>query len=428
MSLKKTKNDLAWEKLFLKKNILSVIKSEGNFRISATEINEFREARLMTKFDHKANLPEIFRENKLSILPVTRGDYVIAPMEIYKDIEFDENEPINFVVLPQYLQSLNTNHITSEAAAISCAYASGMLEDFLGAELLPTVTGRMSSDSFSFKVDCSLNDSKIDIDVSNSQIEIDGGFESLDSLCLVEAKNSISTDFLIRQLYYPYRLWKRKINKSIRPIFMIYTNGIFHLYEYKFENENEINSITLLRKRLYSLEKQEITIDELLELSHTTTQIREPKIPFPQADSFERIINLCELLNDKPLTKDEITTTYDFDPRQTDYYTNAGRYLGLIKDSNRDDIGCRLTTEGKNILELKFKEKQLMFAELILKHTVFAEVLLLYFHKAEEPTREEVVEIMKEAGLYKINSDSTYSRRASTILSWVRWILELVQN
>ena len=35
----------------------------------------------------------------------------------------------------------------------------------------------------------------------------------------------------------------------------------------------------------------------------------------------------CELLNESELTKDEITSNYDFDPRQTNYYTDAGRYL-----------------------------------------------------------------------------------------------------
>jgi len=61
-----------------------------------------------------------------------------------------------------------------------------------------------------------------------------------------------------------------------------------------------------------------------------TQIVREPEIPFPQADSFRRIINLCELLNKSYLTKNEITANYYFDPRQSNYYTDAGRYLGLI--------------------------------------------------------------------------------------------------
>ena len=72
------KNDAAWEKLFDKYNILTEIARNGQFVISAKQIGEFREARLMTKFDHKINLPKIFQLNNLSILPITRGDYIIS--------------------------------------------------------------------------------------------------------------------------------------------------------------------------------------------------------------------------------------------------------------------------------------------------------------------------------------------------------------
>jgi hypothetical protein len=43
------------------------------FEITAIQINEFREAGLMTKFDHSINLPKIFSDNGLAILPITRG-------------------------------------------------------------------------------------------------------------------------------------------------------------------------------------------------------------------------------------------------------------------------------------------------------------------------------------------------------------------
>jgi len=68
-----TKNDLAWEALFNKYRIIEHIEKKDYFEISATQINEFREARLMTKFDHKINLPRIFSHYGLSILPITRG-------------------------------------------------------------------------------------------------------------------------------------------------------------------------------------------------------------------------------------------------------------------------------------------------------------------------------------------------------------------
>ncbi|EGP5438708.1 transcriptional regulator, partial [Enterococcus faecium] len=50
--MKKGKNDEAWEKLFDKYDILNEIDRNEIFSIRSKQINEFREARLMTKFDH----------------------------------------------------------------------------------------------------------------------------------------------------------------------------------------------------------------------------------------------------------------------------------------------------------------------------------------------------------------------------------------
>lgn len=71
-------NDTAWEILFARHNILEEIAKAGMFRITADQIKVEREPRLMTKFDHRVNLPSIFKDNDLAILPVTRGDYIIS--------------------------------------------------------------------------------------------------------------------------------------------------------------------------------------------------------------------------------------------------------------------------------------------------------------------------------------------------------------
>ncbi len=68
-----TKTDRNWKKLFEKYNIPEKINKAGHYIITSAEINEFREARLMTKFDHRKNLPLLFQKYNLSILPITRG-------------------------------------------------------------------------------------------------------------------------------------------------------------------------------------------------------------------------------------------------------------------------------------------------------------------------------------------------------------------
>ncbi|WP_413172904.1 type II restriction enzyme [Anabaena azotica] len=68
----KNKNDIAWEALFEKYSILENIYEIGYFEIESNSINEFRESRLMAKFDHYDTLPTIFKQHKLSILPISR--------------------------------------------------------------------------------------------------------------------------------------------------------------------------------------------------------------------------------------------------------------------------------------------------------------------------------------------------------------------
>ena len=153
--MSKSKNDIAWKLIFEKHKILERILKEGHLEISATKINEFREARLMTKFDHKSQLPKLFADNNLSILPTSRGGYVIGTFETFCDFNTDDIE-VSPTEFPTFLESLDYRDITSEATAINCAFVSKILHNFTGEEnLLPTVSGRMSSSSFSFGINSS---------------------------------------------------------------------------------------------------------------------------------------------------------------------------------------------------------------------------------------------------------------------------------
>lgn len=425
--MNKTKNDIAWEKIFEKYCILDKLAKNERVSISSMEINQFREARLMTKFDHRSQLPKLFVDNKLSILPTSRGTYEIGTFETFCDFDKEDVE-ITSIDFPTFLESIDYKDITSESIAINCAFVSQILHDFTGEEnLLPTVCGRMGSSSFDFKITSGENTFKINVE--NSQIEIDGGYEGDNSLNLIEAKNYISDDFLIRQLYYPYRLWSNKITKRVRPIFLTYSNGIFHLREYEFTTPELYNSIRLLQHKKYAVQEGTINIENIQNILDNTQVIEEPELPFPQADNFERVINLCELLKQRGfISKDNITHNYDFDHRQTDYYSNAAKYLGLIKVVRENQqIGCTLTQNGFRIFNLPIVDRQLEFVKLILVHAAFRNTLKLYFDNGNVPTKDEVVEIMKNARLHNIDSDQTYKRRASTIISWINWILGLIE-
>ena len=420
-------NDTAWENLFDKYHILSEIERDGQFIISANQIKEFREPRLMTKFDHKVNLPAIFAANNLSILPITRGDYIISSFSAYK--EFDEpSTDVQKISIPAHIQSLMPQFLVSEAIALNCANACGILNDFLeDDELVPTVSGRMSSGGFRFNIDTAFGTKCIT--VNNSQIEIDAAYEGIHYLSLFEAKRDLSDDFLIRQLYYPFRVWSGRVTKTVKPVFLIFSNGVFNLYQYQFDNPQNYNSLHLVKQKNYVI-ATEIGLADIDNLLRTVPLVNEPDISFPQADRMSRIVNLIELLNEKPMSKQDITSEYAFDERQTNYYTDAGRYLGLI-DKSRDSDGIilfQLSALGRRVMELEYKERQLAIVSQILAHKVFNETLRLHLECGEMPDKHTIVQIMKRSNLYHIEAESTYLRRSSTVIGWINWILGLIEE
>lgn len=401
----------------------------------------------MTKFDFHSQLPTIFKKENLSILPITRGDYIISDIKTFETLPNNNDTPLVDKIIPNNIESLDFSSITSEAIAINCAYVSDILSDFAeDGDLFPTVNSRMKSDNFSFNIERSQKGKQsLNVDVNNAQIEIDGGFEGETSLILLEAKNKVCADFIVRQLYYPYRKWQNKIRKTVRPVFFEYSNGVFHLREYKFEDLYNYNSLQLLRQRKYRLRDAEIHINTqtLQDLLHTTELISEPEfVPFPQADSFERIINLCEVLYDSEdefFTKEMLnynmnfTGRDSFTSRQVDYYTNAAIYLGLIRKNGtgrrEDPDWFELTDKGKMALNTKsINERQIKYIQAIISHQAFARVLRLYLEEAETPSIDEIIEIMKDSQLRNMNTEKMFRRRASTVKSWIEWIIRTMDE
>jgi hypothetical protein len=281
----------------------------------------------------------------------------------------------------------------------------------------------MSTKEFDFKVRNSLNQNIYhNISVSGSQCEIDAGFESSDYLLILEAKNYKVKDFLVRQLYYPYRLWKNKTQKEVIPILMTYQNSEFSFFIFTFEDEYNYNSIRLLEQKNYIIRPEDISREDISEIFYNIQPQQESKeISFPQADNFSRILELLSLLKDNVLSREDIRDNYEFDMRQVSYYTDAARYLGLVnKDTNSRTIYFNLTFEGDCILEHGYKQKILSLIQKILEHQVFYEVFELTLNRGCIPDKEDVCKIMS---LYLDLSQETIARRSRTVSSWIRWIL-----
>lgn len=402
-----------WEEIFDKYKVLKIIENEGVFFISADQIKEFKEPRLMTKFDHSKSRPEIFRANNLSILPVDNGQYVIGSFELYKKLLKTDLEPIKKSI-PDFIESIDPENIYSESNALNVAMLSGMLDDLIGEDLYETITGRMRSSAFDFNVNC--GDKKRIINVEKPQIEVDGGYESTTKLVMIEAKNNEPDDFIIRQLYYPYRFWKMKITKEIVPIFFTYKNGIYTFYVYRFEEENDYNSIKLVKKISYVLDyaqKLKISLKDIPIIKENQD------IPFPQADTFNRVKELIQLVQDNYKTSYQIAEFYGLTPRQGNYYLAAARYLDLIEGYKEYTV----STFGESLANLDFKRKNLELARKILCHQPFYLVMEYYVKYGGFPTQEGIIDFMRDSKVNINNNLTVLKRRASTIKGWIQWII-----
>ena len=87
-----------------------------------------------------------------------------------------------------------------------------------------------------------------------------------------------------------------------------------------------------------------------------------------------------------------------------------------------------LSKKGEQLLQLEYKQRQLAIIQSIIQHRVFSETLKLCLRSGEIPNTKDIVKIMKSSNLYKVEADKTYERRASTITSWLNWILSTIDE
>lgn len=408
--VKKSVSDY-WDDIFIELNVLNHVKKNGYFKISANQIKRYKEPRLMTKFDHSKYRPKIFKDYQLSILPIDNGQYIIGPFELYKKLDAKAVEP-KVMQLLDFYESIDVKNIYSETNALNVAEISGMITDIAKEDVKQTIAGRMRANQFGFKVN-SLEE-PFNINVKKPQIEIDGGYESSSKIIVIEAKNSEPDDFIIRQLYYPYRFWKMKVNKEVVPVFFTYKNGIYTFYIYEFCELENYNSIRLKDKLSYTIR---FSNNHKLSLA-SIKPVKECNIvPFPQADAFNRVIDLILLLLEVPRESAEITNLFSFSKRQTNYYVAAARYLGLIKKGHP----YKLTNTGIELAKLNLVERNRRLISIILNHQVFYEAFNLYLSNGALPQKKELAELLVVHT--KIDLNATAFRRASTIRGWLTWII-----
>lgn len=411
-----TSTEKGWKKIFEELNISEALEASSVFFLSAEQIKNIsgREPRLMAKFDTRESRPETLRKANCTILPIRNGEYALVSKDGYCDITQIQAVPTYHQRHQATLQTLPLE-CASESQVIDSAVASGVLKTILEeTSLALTVRGRLRSPSFSFFFDSA---ESLELKVDGVQIEIDAGFEG-NRVYIIEAKMGTRADFITRQLYYPWRMWKeRGVTKEIVPLFLTFSNKVFSLTEYRFSEETIYSSLELVKQHSF-------TFAEKLELPRLADlwQRIKPKsecgdIPFPQANDLRKVIDIIDAVGNGLGSNTEIANFYGFVGRQSAYYGSAARYLGFLSAA---DASFLLTGFGKLFRQSGPDRRILMIGTAILEKPVFYEAVRQTLLLGHVPVAEELAEIIAR---YRPElNDTTPRRRASTLRNWIIWL------
>ncbi len=392
----------AWERIPL----------EGDyFTISATEVKELtgQEPRLMMKWDHSAKLPPVLGHSGRFILPLKNGHYAIVRGSGYHRPE-PCPEPVDFP--QQHSFRLETSESgLSEMQHLDLAFNSGMFSEFTGENVLyPTLRGRKYSPAFAFSV------GEHRLEVESVQIEIDQGYEGPNCIIVVEAKIGECDDFHLRQLYYPYRSWKERSAKTVRPVFFTYepSSGVYRFREYTFDPPEVYGPPRLIRAAAYRLVPA-------LPRPRKVVPLRRI-VPIPQADKLDRIAEIPILVQLGYNTARGLADRLEFDKRQGDYYLNAACSVGLL-----DKDPYRLTDLGQAYLANPDLREEILVRAVLGVPLIGELMVSLLTSPSGRLSKAEVLSQLQRSSLASLE-ESTARRRVQTLWSWLAWVAQRGAN
>jgi len=376
--------------------------------VSASDVKRIshEEPRLMASMDSKERLPAIFLQRGLFVLPVSSNRYAIVRGKGYEELD-DVGEPRKFESrLPFDLTALAYG--TGETGRILHAFHAGVLNDFSAVpEMYQVVGGKSRTTRFEFRIDGSGP-----LSVEGAGMEVDMGFEGRDSVLLFEGKAHRRTNFLIRQLYFPYRSFRDFQSKDVRAFFLVADAGLFSLWEYRWEDPMDYESITLCKAASYQLVPEEPPIEafEAIEPDSNLDIV-------PQADDFEKVAEFPLLVSTGVTSPEAWMKHYGIAYRQANYYKEAAEAMGLVCSDSGPFV---LTEEGRRYVSMEPKARGDFLAGRILRIPVMNRVFRRVQQSGSNGVGKEEIARLIETTSHL--TGSTPPRRASTVLSFFRWM------
>jgi len=394
----------SWENIFEAYNILEGIAKDGYVTISADAIKavDGKEPRNLTKIDFREKLPHIMQEHGLSILAIKNGLYKIAKNDPFLSVKEEITTDIRELDAPKGIVTIDPFTIKSESGALDIAAVSGMLKEVFKEETELTVRGRLRG-SLDFYIGTT------PYNIEGVQIEVDGGYEGVNALHLIEAKIGYSSNINIRQLLYPHLYWQKELHgkKEVKSYLFYLQGDLFRFIPYIYDGS--IGYLDQKEEKVFRFKEEQRAFD-LYTIDIDPNRVDRSK-PFPQADRFEMIHTMMLLIAQQhTLTKEELSENFDIVDRQIDYYVNVLKWLRVVDELKGV---LRLTTQGETIVNLPFKSRVEALARIVFSEPICNALL---HNKSVDPYFFD---------LYNVHSQSTIDRRVRTVRSWIQYFKEI---
>ncbi|MEW6095539.1 MAG: hypothetical protein AB1567_03295 [bacterium] len=215
-----------------------------------------------TKINSSDKLPDVLKEEDYFIVHIGKGKHKFVK-GIKKGFHAFEKIAKDKIFDWKYRKSILNEFDTSESNILSVANNQRIIHDFLYEDIVdsPKVYNARRT-----KINISYCLGKEKIKAYNVQMEIDFTMELQGIITVFEAKNGFPQDFAIYQLFHPfkyYSLLKKEKRLEVEMITCCYIlrkrdkrDSVIRLYNYTFDDEDEMNSIKLLKNAQYNLIKR----------------------------------------------------------------------------------------------------------------------------------------------------------------------------
>ena len=247
-SKKRDSIDILFNTLYKKHQEQKVLLFSNTALKTITQDTKFMNQFDAVKFDSSEKLPGTLKEKGYFIVHLGKGNHAFV-----KGNGYHKFESISDIRKIDNKGGLIDKVGQSEAGAISFIYNSGIIQNFLGEKNVQVHTARRSKVSFEFKVNGSV------LFADKQQIELDGIFETPGGVIIpVEAKNVEYGDFEIRQIFSMKKYFDVLIKKGslpntvkVRLLFLVRLRdrkqNSCKIYEYKFTDDEDLNSIKFVQ-------------------------------------------------------------------------------------------------------------------------------------------------------------------------------------